>query len=152
MQFPDDKYIQREFDSIDKGKTGRISTADFRSLVFDNESLQGFRSAAIDKYISELSDNTGWITFEQFKKFMRAETSNFDNPIVIAELKEAFNEVDSNKDGLISQREARHGITLCGERIPGFCFDDMRERFDDNGDGLLSFDEFLNNLKKTVQD
>jgi Ca2+-binding EF-hand superfamily protein len=79
---------------------------------------------------------------------MTAETRNFENPLVIAELKLAFNEVDINKDGFISRQEARRGITLAGERIPGICFDRMVHMFDDNGDGQLSLQEFLSNIKK----
>ncbi|UJR10975.1 hypothetical protein I4U23_015160 [Adineta vaga] len=146
----DDKYLQREFNNIDTKKTGRISTEDFRRLVFDSESLQGFRSAAIDTYIRQLSGNTGWITFDHFKEFMHAETGTFDNPLVIAELTEAFNEVDRNKDGFISHQEAQRGITLAGERIWGISFQQMCHMFDDNGDGQLSLEEFLNNIRKAL--
>ncbi len=133
-----------------KDKTGKISTVDFRRLVFENDSFEGFRSCTIDKYINELSNNTGWINFEQFKQFMKAETHTFNNPLVIIELKLAFNEVDTNKDGFISPREARRGITLAGQYIPGFSFDWIIQKFDDNGDGLLSLQEFLNNIKKVI--
>ena len=79
---------------------------------------------------------------------MQAETATVDNPLVIVELTEAFNEVDTNRDGFISQREARRGITLAGERISGFSFDQLCQQFDDNGDGQLSLDEFLSNIRK----
>lgn len=133
-----------------QGKTGKISTDDFRRLVFENEPLQGFRSVTIDAYIAELSNNTEWITFEQFKKFMQADTKTFDNPLVVIELKLAFNEVDTNKDGFISAHEARRGITLAGEHIPGFSFDHLAQQFDDDGDGQLSLQEFLNNIEKMI--
>jgi Ca2+-binding EF-hand superfamily protein len=81
---------------------------------------------------------------------MQAETRSFENPLVIAELKQAFNEVDTNKDGFISPREARQGITLAGERISGISFDHIVRKFDDNGDGKLSLQEFLSNIKKIV--
>ncbi len=133
-----------------QGKTGRISAADFRRLVFEEEPKQGIRSSAIDAYIAELSGNTGWITFQAFKQFMQAETQTADNPLVIAELTQAFNEVDTNKDGFISPREARRGITLAGQYIPGISFDRIFQMFDDNGDGQLSLQEFLNNIKKIL--
>jgi len=81
---------------------------------------------------------------------MQADTQTFDNPLVIAELKQAFSEVDINKDGFISPQEARQGITLAGERIPGISFDYIAQKFDEDGDGQLSLQEFLNNIKKIV--
>jgi Ca2+-binding EF-hand superfamily protein len=130
------------------GKTGKISATEFRHLVFGNQPLRGFRSSTIDAYIAELSGNTGWITFEQFKQFMNAETQNFANPLILTELKQAFSEVDTNKDGFISPEEARQGIILAGERISGVSFEKIAQNFDDNGDGQLSLQEFLSNIKK----
>jgi Ca2+-binding EF-hand superfamily protein len=112
--------------------------------------LGGFRSETIDRYLNELSNNTGWINFEQFKQFIKSETQTFNNPLVIMELKLAFYEVDTNKDGFISPREARKGITLAGQYIPGISFDWIIHKFDDNGDGKLSLQEFLNNINKII--
>ncbi|CAF4020985.1 unnamed protein product [Rotaria sordida] len=67
------------------------------------------------------------------------------------ELKQAFNEVDTNKDGLISPQEARQGIILAGERIPGRSFGHIIQMFDDNHDGQMSLEEFLNNVQKLVR-
>ena len=95
-----------------------------------------------------MSNNTGWITFEQFKQFMQVDTDTFKNPLVIIELKQAFNEVDTNKDSFISAQEAYQGITLAGQYIPGPWFIQVIQMFDDDGDGQMSLEEFLNNVKK----
>ncbi|CAF1649689.1 unnamed protein product, partial [Adineta ricciae] len=131
--------------------SGRVSTDDFRRLVFDTEPLQGFRGAAVDRYLRQLSGNTGYITFDQFREFMHVDTNSVDNPLVLAELTEAFNEVDTNKDGFISREEAQRGITIAGERVWGISFQQMCHLFDDNGDGQLSLDEFLKNIKKAYR-
>ncbi|CAF1292752.1 unnamed protein product [Rotaria sordida] len=149
-QISNDEYLQREFDKMDKDKTGKISVTEFRNLAFTNEFLRKFRSTTIDTYITELSNTTGWIIFEQFKKFMQAETHAYKNLLVIIELKQAFNEVDTNKDGLISPQEARKGIILAGERIPGRSFGHIAQMFDDNHDGQMSLEEFLNNVQKLI--
>ena len=81
---------------------------------------------------------------------MQEDTRTSRNPLVIAELKQAFNEVDTNKDGFITPQEARQGITLAGERIPGPSFDYIAQQFDDNGDGKLSLEEFLQNIQKML--
>jgi len=133
-----------------KDKSGKISTKDFRRLIFEDDSLGSFREETISKYLDELSDNTGWINFEQFKQFMKCSTIGFNNPLVVMELKLAFNEVDTNKDGFISCREAHRGSILAGQYIPGIPFDRIIHKFDDNDDGRLSLDEFLNNINKII--
>ncbi|CAF1123789.1 unnamed protein product [Rotaria sordida] len=132
-------------------KTGKISVTEFRNLLLADEFLQNFRSTTIDTYIAELSNNSGWITFEQFKHFMKTETRTYKNPLVIIELKQAFNEVDTNKDGFISPQEAHQGITLARQRIPEGIFGQIVQMFDDNHDGQMSLEEFLTNVQKLVR-
>ncbi|CAF3933650.1 unnamed protein product [Rotaria sordida] len=79
---------------------------------------------------------------------MQAETHAYKNLLINIELNQAFNEVDTNKDGLISPQEARQGIILAGERIPGRSFGHIIQMFDDNHDGQMSLEEFLNNVQK----
>ena len=163
----DEKYLLREFQSIDqslfssllnekkssflfKDKTGKISKEEFRRLVFENESLQGFRNETIEKYIDQLSNQTESINYQQFKQFMNTDTNGINNPLVLIELKLAFDDVDTNKDGFISSYEARRGITLAGQFIPGFSFDRIAQAFDDNRDGLLSFQEFINHITQMI--
>jgi Ca2+-binding EF-hand superfamily protein len=98
-----------------------------------------------------LSNNTEWITFEQFKQFMQKKTNIYKNPLVIIELKQVFNEVDTNNDGFISPEEARQGITLAGQRTSGLSFEGLMKTFDDNHDGQISLEEFLDNVQKVAQ-
>ncbi|CAF3425397.1 unnamed protein product [Rotaria sp. Silwood1] len=79
---------------------------------------------------------------------METDTQTFKNSLFITEFKQAFNEVDTNKDGFISSQEARQGITLAGQHISGLCFNQIIQMFDDDGDGQMSLEEFLNNLKQ----
>ncbi|CAF3129536.1 unnamed protein product [Rotaria sp. Silwood2] len=129
-------------------KTGKICAADFRQAMLGDHHLKVFRTTTIDAYIAELSNHTGWITFEQFKQFIRMDTNTFKNSLFTIELKQAFDEVDTNKDGFISSQEARQGITLAGQYISGLTFKQIIQMFDDDDDGQMSFEEFLNNIKK----
>ncbi|CAF2854522.1 unnamed protein product [Rotaria sp. Silwood2] len=137
-------------DEFDKylNKTGKICAADFRQAMLGDHHLKVFRTTTIDAYIAELSNHTGWITFEQFKQFIRMDTNTFKNSLFTIELKQAFDEVDTNKDGFISSQEARQGITLAGQYISGLTFKQIIQMFDDDDDGQMSFEEFLNNIKK----
>ncbi|CAF1196227.1 unnamed protein product [Rotaria sordida] len=142
-----DEYLQKKFDKIDKDNTGKISAADFRQAILGDYRLEAFRTTTIDVYITELSNHTGRITFEQFKKFMQADTFTLKNSLFTIEFKQAFDEIDTNKDGFISSQEARQGLTLAGQHISGLCFNQIIQMFDDDHDGQMSFEEFLNNIK-----
>ncbi|UJR34413.1 hypothetical protein I4U23_021820 [Adineta vaga] len=152
QQTNNDVYLQQIFDKIDKDKTNKISTDEFRKFVLVDEFLKNFRSTTIDNYLDQLSNNTGWITFEQFKQFMQEKTGVYKNPLVIMELKQIFHEVDTNKNGFISPEEARQGITLAQQFISGSTFQQLIKTFDDNQDGQISLEEFLNHVQKVVQE
>ncbi|CAF2129341.1 unnamed protein product [Rotaria magnacalcarata] len=144
----EDNLLQEEFDKLDKDKTGKISAVDFRQFIVHGAHLKFFHPSTIDIYIAELSHETGWINFERFKEFVTLDTSKFKNSLITIELKQAFNEVDTNKDGFISPQEARLGITLAGQRISGSHFSRIAHMFDDNGDGKMSFEEFSTNIMR----
>ncbi|CAF3340685.1 unnamed protein product [Rotaria socialis] len=144
----EDGLLQEEFNKFDKDKTGRISAINFRQVIVHDAHLKVFHPSTIDTYIATLSHQTGWIDFEQFKEFMTLDTSKFKTSLITIELKQAFDEVDTNKDGFISPQEARLGITFAGQRIAGSHFSGIVHMFDDNGDGKMSFEEFSTNVMK----
>jgi Ca2+-binding EF-hand superfamily protein len=39
---------------------------------------------------------------------------------------------------------------LAGQHIPGIIFNQVAQKFDDDRDGKLSFQEFLNNIQKSL--
>lgn len=83
---------------------------------------------------------------------MTADTHTFKNALMILELKQAFNEVDTDKNGLISLQEARRGITLAGQYISGPCFRRLVQLFDDDGDGQMSFNEFVKHITEILHE
>ncbi|CAF1208322.1 unnamed protein product [Rotaria sordida] len=100
-------------------------------------------------------DKTSKISVTEFRNLVFSDDflQNFRSPpidIYMAEM--TFNEVDTNKDGLISPQEARQSIILAGERIPGGSFGHIIQMFDDNHDGQMSLEEFLNNVQKLVHE
>ncbi|CAM2713359.1 unnamed protein product [Rotaria socialis] len=92
-------------------------------------------------------DKTGRISAINFRQVI-VHDAHLKTSLITIELKQAFDEVDTNKDGFISPQEARLGITFAGQRIPGSHFSGIVHMFDDNGDGKMSFEEFSTNVMK----
>ncbi|CAF1256353.1 unnamed protein product [Rotaria sordida] len=100
-------------------------------------------------------DKTSKISVTEFRNLVFTDDflQNFRSTTIDTYMAEmTFNEVDTNKDGLISPQEARQSIILAGERIPGGSFGHIIQMFDDNHDGQMSLEEFLNNVQKLVHE
>ena len=59
------------------------------------------------------------------------------------QLKEEWKVFDRNCDGLISKEELRHVMANLGEDLTDAQLDQMIMDADTNGDGVISYDEFV---------
>ena len=62
---------------------------------------------------------------------------------MISQLKQAFNKVDTSKDGAISKEELKVLLKELGEAFTDEAAEDMIKVADLDGDGKIQFDEFL---------
>ena len=60
----------------------------------------------------------------------------------IAELKKAFDVMDTNKDGEVTKEELKTLLSGLGEDVTDEIVDEMIAIADTNGDGKVNFDEF----------
>jgi calmodulin len=60
----------------------------------------------------------------------------------IAELKAAFNQMDSNGDGFVTKEELKTMLAGLGEPVDDAVVDEMVAIADTNGDGKVDFNEF----------
>ena len=60
-----------------------------------------------------------------------------------AELKKAFEVMDTNKDGVVTRDELTTLLKNLGENVSDDVVDEMIKIADDNGDGKIQFDEFV---------
>ena len=73
------------------------------------------------------------------KKDLKATLSEDE----VAEIKEAFKELDVDGNGTITSEELQNVILLFGEKLPETVINVMVEMADTDGDGKINFEEFL---------
>jgi hypothetical protein len=66
--------------------------------------------------------------------------SAFDTPLSTQEVREAFDDMDTNHDGVISEEEFRASPVI--SKLPDEIQQDMFERIDLNNDQVIQYDEF----------
>ena len=91
-------------------------------------------------------DNTSQIYFNQFLKIMAKRLKNTKND-EDKFLKSLFLSLDRNNNGFISLHEIRYIITHSNENITELDIKQMMEEADTDGDGYISFDEFMTIMK-----
>ena len=60
-----------------------------------------------------------------------------------AELKKAFEVMDTNKDGVVTKDELTTLLKNLGENVSDDVIDEMIKIADENGDGKIQFEEFV---------
>ncbi len=108
----------------------------------------GFESKnqTIYQMIADLdADGSGQIDFEEFLTLMTARVSDKDSR---ENIRKIFNLFDDEKTGFISIKNLRRVAKELGETIDESELQEMIERADTNGDGLVSEEEFYNIITK----
>ena len=91
-------------------------------------------------------DKNDQINFEQSLKILgkRVNTKKVDED---AYLRTLFNSMDRNQNGMISIHEIRYIVLHSNEQISEKDLELLMEKVDSDGDGLISFEEFLSFMK-----
>ena len=129
------------FEALDQDNDGKISTADLKTALTNagfeitDEEVAGIIGMAD-------ADNSGTVSWDEFLKVMEKR------PIkrrIEAALKRLFDEFDKDKSGFITSDELRSLIEEAGfgEEVSAAEITELIARVDTNGDGKVSFDEFL---------
>merc|ERR1712032_38622 len=85
-------------------------------------------------------DNSGEIEFPEFLKLMASKLQETDS---VEEMREAFMVFDRDKSGSVSSSELKHVMCNLGEQVTNEEVEEMIKEADADGDGELSFDDFL---------
>ena len=133
--------LREAFDIFDDDSDGSISKEKLHLLL---SSLKQFTNENEYKKLIESAgmNNLNRIDFNQFLIMMAKKTQN--NQVNDEKyLKKLFNVLDKNNNGRISIHEIRYIVSHSNSNISEQEIDFLIEKADSDGDGLISFDEFL---------
>ncbi|BAU01546.1 hypothetical protein LR48_Vigan10g213800 [Vigna angularis] len=130
------QYV-RVFNHFDENGDGRISASELRQCV---EAIGGKVSWAEAEALVEVldSDNDGLVGLDDFVRFVEEG----EEEEKVKELKEAFKMYEMEGCGCITAKSLKRMLGRLGECKSIDECETMIARFDLNGDGVLSFDEF----------
>merc|ERR1719217_1275246 len=91
--------------------------------------------------IAEVDDDGNEsIEFPEFLKLMASKLQDTDS---VEEMREAFMVFDRDKSGSVTASELKHVMNNLGEQVTNEEVEEMIKEADADGDGELSFDDFL---------
>ncbi|KAK6468603.1 calcium-binding protein 2-like, partial [Huso huso] len=138
--------LKEAFKEFDKNRKGFVSCKDL------GECMRTMGYMPTEMELIELSQQIsgGKVDFDDFVELMGpkmlAETADM---IGVKELRDAFRQFDSNKDGQISTAELREAMKkLMGQQLNPREIDEIVKDVDLNGDGLVDFEEFVRMMSR----
>ena len=137
--------LHEAFNIFDIESDGSINS---KKLIILMNSLKQYPSQKeLEKILNEFNiDKNGQIYFNQFLKIMAKRLKNIKED-EDRYLKNLFSNLDRNNNGLISIHEIRYIVTHSSENISEKDIETIMKEADTDGDGLISFEEFMTIMK-----
>jgi len=136
--------FKEAFALFDKDGDGTI-TADELGVVMRSLGRNPTREE-LEAMIAEVDDDgSGEIEFPEFLRLMASKLQDTDS---IEEMREAFLVFDRDKSGSVTASELKHVMNNLGEQVTDEEVEEMIQEADADGDGELSFDDFLQFIQK----
>lgn len=136
--------FQEAFNLFDKDKDGTITTQELGTVM---KSLGQYPTEnELRDLISEVdTDSNGVIDFQEFLSMMSRRMRDPDSE---EELREAFKVFDKDGNGYISASELKQVMASLGEKLTPDELSEMMREADANGDGQISYEEFVTMMGK----
>ncbi|XP_034237688.1 calmodulin-A-like [Thrips palmi] len=131
--------LREAFNLFDKDHSGSITN---KELGYVMRSLgQNPTESELQDMINEVDvDGSGTIDFSEFLAMMAKKMGSGDTE---EDIREAFRVFDKDGNGYITATELRIAMTNLGEKLTHSEVDEMIAEADRDGDGLISFEEFV---------
>jgi len=136
--------FKEAFALFDKDGDGSISV-DELGIVMRSLGRDMTREELLSVIAEVDEDGSGEIEFPEFIRLIAAKMKNVDS---VEEMREAFLVFDQDKSGSVSASELKHVMNNLGEQVTDQEVEDMIIAADADGDGQLSFDDFLQYVEK----
>ncbi|KAK9272372.1 hypothetical protein L1049_002743 [Liquidambar formosana] len=137
--------VEKVFNRFDKNGDGKISIAELKDVL----SALGSNSTPdeLKRIMSEVdTDGDGYIDLKEFAEFHRGGSD--DGQDGMAELRDAFDMYDRDKNGVISASELHAVLKSLGEKCTLRDCAKMISSVDVDGDGCVNFEEFKKMMNK----
>ena len=142
----EENAIKEVFDEIDTSGDGKLDAGELK-MAFRTLGLE-FTTDELLKLVSEFDpDNTGSIDYESFFNLIHNSMTKKDP---MDKIKLSFQMLDENKTGKITLANLKHVASQLGEDISEQELQEMINEADLDGDGKISYDEYLNMMLKTI--
>ena len=137
--------LHEAFNIFDIDSDGSIETSQLGMLL--NALKQYPTKEELAQIIKETDiGNTKQIYFNQFLKIIAKRIKNV-NEDEDKYLKTLFSSLDRNSNGIISLHEIRYIVTHSSENISEKDIEIIMKEADTDGDGLISYEEFMSIMK-----
>ncbi|KAL0233448.1 hypothetical protein PCE1_001963 [Barthelona sp. PCE] len=131
--------FKEAFSLFDKNNDGSISISELSVVM--RALGQNPSNAELRDMINEIdADGNGTIDFPEFLAMMSHKMAENDSEDAV---REAFRVFDKDNNGVISADELRFVMCQLGEKLSPNEIDEMISEADSNGDGKISYDEFV---------
>ena len=112
-------------------------------VTIGGEEMEG-NEEEMAKFMKEVdTDGSGTVDFPEFCELLVGRMQTIDDPAL---LEQAFKLFDKDGGGTISREEVKETINDVmkgtGEAMGESEFEEMIDEFDEDGDGIITFDEF----------
>ena len=137
--------LHEAFNIFDTKSDGSIETSKLGLLM--SALKQDMKEEELEEIIKKVdTDNLGIIYFNQFLQIMAGKLKNIQED-EDEFLKNVFNTLDRNGNGLISIHEIRYIVTHSNESLTENDIALIVHEADTDGDGLISFEDFMSIMK-----
>merc|ERR1719510_2771759 len=131
------------WDMFDKEKKGEITAAEFDKILqqLDEKQSENQRKEVIKQLDKDGDGNITWLEFLNLMQEFEASALGAND-----EYKQAFDLADTNNDGKIDKDELKALFAQMGDALTDDQIQGMLTHADKDGDGNISFDEFIEML------
>ena len=134
--------MARVFKAFDKNGDGKLSMEEVKSGYMDHYGRVMSDEDVEMMFKAVDSDNSGFIDYSEFV----VATMNAKALTTNEKLRAAFNMFDKDGSGVISSDEIKEVLGF-GGNLDSEAIDLIMKQVDDNGDGQISFEEFVSMMK-----
>ncbi|CAO4385356.1 Protein CBG14543 [Caenorhabditis briggsae] len=140
----DDLQLSETFDLLDVDKDGRLSRNEIAALL-RTINVEPTR-VELDFIFGEMdTDKTGKISKEEFVNYMKSPPIH---RTTLRELEVQFRKFDSDGDGAITEDEMAEILRSTADLVDREAIRDMFKATDLNGDGKITFFEFVRMMQE----